>query len=320
MSLFHDDVMHISRDGAALPGSLEAAVDSEAGAAGADLYVERVGPADAPTLIYLHGGPGASAQPFREMLGEDLERYQVVYLDQRGGGRSYAAGDFDLDTLADDVEAVARSLELGSVVLLAHGFGAAVATRTALRHPARVVGMVWINPWLSMPRLAGTLHRQAMAMSDAEGLSPGALGEADEHAAAGAEALADAAFASVGAKPLLDALLFPDPAARLRLEHAEASLMLGPTESGTLTALWSTDVSDELPLLAERRLPLSILFATGDRSSVPDQAEDALARLPHALTAFMEGGHHPYVDDPVALLQLLTPALEHAGAPLPGPS
>ena len=306
MRHFYDDVMHISRDE---PSDDDAPTQTP----GADLYVERVGPAEAPVVVYLHGGPGASAQPFREMLGEDLERYQLVYLDQRGGGRSYADGDFDLDTLADDVEAVARTLELGSITLLSHGFGASVATRLAVRYPERVRGMVWINPWLSMPRLAGTLHRQALAMQ-----GDNAVSDDDEidPAAAGAEALADIAFATIGAKPLLDALLFPDPAARLRLEHAEASLMLGPSDSGTLTSLWSTDVSDELPLLHERRLPLSILFATGDRSSFPDQAEDALTRLPHALTAFLEGGHHPYVDDPVSLLQLLTPALAHAGANL----
>jgi len=55
----------------------------------ADLYVERVGPADAPAVYYLHGGPGYSSHSFRDLMGDELEAYQVVYADQRGGGRSY---------------------------------------------------------------------------------------------------------------------------------------------------------------------------------------------------------------------------------------
>jgi hypothetical protein len=75
---------------------------------GADLYVEQVGPADAPPVVFLHGGPGASAHAFREFLGDDLESYRMVYADQRGGGRSYADAPFDLDTLADDVAALSH--------------------------------------------------------------------------------------------------------------------------------------------------------------------------------------------------------------------
>jgi nucleoside-diphosphate-sugar epimerase len=45
-------------------------------------------------------------------------------------------------------------------------------------------------------------------------------------------------------------------------------------------------------------MPIAVLVATGDGSCYPDQAEAALTRLPHALTALLEGGHHPYLDEP----------------------
>jgi proline iminopeptidase len=274
---------------------------------GADLYVEQVGPSDAPAVLYLHGGPGASSHAFRALLGEDLERYRMIYLDQRGGGRSYADLDFDLDTLADDVVAVAAALSIPSLTLLAHGFGATVAVRCQRLHPNLVRGAVWINPWLSLPLLAGSLARKAAEMSGDNAL----LEESGDP-----NATVDAAFRAVGAKPLLDALLFPDPAARLHLEHAESSVLLGPSESAALRDLWSQDVSEELSQL---RGPLTILLSSEDRSCVPDQAEVALTRLPHALTAFMPGGHHPYVEDPLALLELLVPALAHTGAAVTDP-
>jgi proline iminopeptidase len=284
-----DDAMHVLLDGA-------------------DLYVEQVGPTDAPPVLFLHGGPGASAHAFREILGDDLESYRMVYADQRGGGRSYADVPFGLDELADDVAAIARSLELGPVTLLAHGFGAAVAVRTTRRHPSLVRGQVWLNPWLSMPMLARTLQRRAAALSrrPADALPPeAALSDPD---AGDPEAWVDTAFGWVGAKPLFDDLLFPDPAARLRLEHAESTVLLGPSESAFLEAPWRIDVRDELDAC---RGPIAVLVATGDGSCYPDQAEAALSRLPHALTALLEGGHHPYLDEPGTFVITLRAALEH---------
>jgi len=115
----------------------------------------------------------------------------------------------------------------------------------------------------------------------------------------------------VGAKPLLDALLFPDPASRLRLEHAASSVLLGPSQSSGLHATWSVDVVGELPACGA---PLAVLLATGDRTCFPDQAELALGHLPHAMTALLDGGHHLYLDDPEAFLGALVEALAHAGA------
>jgi proline iminopeptidase len=279
---------------------------------GADLYVEQVGPADAPPVVFLHGGPGASAHTFRELMGEDLESYRMVYADQRGGGRSYADAPFDLDTLADDVAALSRALDLGPATLLAHGFGAAVAVRTARRHPDLVRGQVWLNPWLSMPLLARTLQRHAAALArrPAEALPPESAGS-QAAADVDPETLVDQAFAWVGAKPLFDALWFPDAAARLRLEHAASTVLLGPSESEGIEGPWRIDVLDDL---AGLRMPIAVLVATGDRSAYPDQAEAALERLPHALTALLPGGHHPYLDEAEPFLETLRAALAHAGA------
>lgn len=280
---FVDDALHLVREGA-------------------DLYLEQVGPTAAPPVLFLHGGPGASAHAFRELLGEDLEAYRMVYLDQRGGGRSYADAAFDLDTVADDAAAAVEALGLPAVTVLAHGFGAAVGVRLAVRHPRRVRGQVWLNPWVSMPLLATTLHRRAL------GLDPDA---ADASGPEDPEARVDAAFAAAGAKPLFDALLFPNPAARLRLEHAESSVLLGPSESVGLSDPWHVDVSQELDRLDG---PIAVLLATGDGSSYPDQAELALVHLPRAVTAFLEGGHYPYLDDPEPFLAALHAALAHARA------
>jgi proline iminopeptidase len=278
---------------------------------GADLYVEQVGPPEAPPVYALHGGPGYSCHALRELLGEDLERYRVVYADQRGGGRSYADAPFDLDVLADDVAAVLGALRVRDATLLAHGFGAAVAVRAARRHPDRVRGLVLVNPWVSMPMLARTLQREAAVRSghaDAALPPEGALADAE---ALDPQALVDEAFGRASAKALFDALLFPDAAARLRLEHADASALLGPTETVELPEPWRVDVRADLAAL---RAPVAVLVATHDGSAYPDQAEAALSGLPHGVTALIDGGHYPWLDAGDAFLESLHAALAHAGA------
>lgn len=278
---------------------------------GADLYVEQVGRPEAPPVYVLHGGPGYSCHALRELLGEDLERYRVVYADQRGGGRSYADAPFDLDVLADDVAAVLGALRLADATLLAHGFGAAVAVRAARRHPERVRGLVLVNPWVSMPMLARTLQREAAVRSgngDAALPPEGALADAD---VLDPQALVDEAFGRASAKALFDALLFPDAAARMRLEHADASALLGPTETVELPDPWTVDVRAEL---AAVRAPAAVLVATHDGSAYPDQVEAALSGLPHGVTALVDGGHYPWLDAGDAFLDSLHAALAHAGA------
>lgn len=278
---------------------------------GADLYVEQVGRPGAPPVYVLHGGPGYSCHSVRELLGEDLERYRVVYADQRGGGRSYADAPFDLDVLADDVAAVLGALRLADATLLAHGFGAAVAVRTARRHPDRVRGMVLVNPWVSMPMLARTLQREAAVRSgNADAALPpeAALADAD---VLDPHEIVDEAFGRTSAKALFDALLFPDASARLRLEHADASALLGPTETVEFPEPWRVDVRAELAVL---QVPAAVLVSTHDGSAYPDQAEAALSGLPHGVTALVDGGHYPWLDAGDAFLESLHAALAHAGA------
>jgi proline iminopeptidase len=281
---------------------------------GADLYVEDVGPSDAPAVYTLHGGPGYSSHTLRELLGDELERYRVVYADQRGGGRSYTDAPFDLDTLADDVAAVLQALSIERATLLAHGFGAAIAVRAALRHPRRVRGLVLVNPWTSMPLLARTLQREAAqrsgrldealppeaALADPEGIDP--------------QSVVDQAFGLMSGKVLFDALLFPSASSRLRLEHADATALHGPTETVELGEPWRVDVVADL---ADLQAPVAVLVATQDHSAYPDQAERVLEALPHAVTALVEGGHYPWLDAPDTFVLTLHEALAHAGA---GPS
>ncbi|MBA2668438.1 MAG: alpha/beta hydrolase [Trueperaceae bacterium] len=276
---------------------------------GADLYVEQVGPKTGRTVYYLHGGPGYHAHAFRDLLGDDLERYRMIYADQRGGGRSYADAPFDLDVLADDVAAVLEVLGAAPASLLAHAFGATVAVRAALRHPERIDSIVLVNPWFSMPMLARTLQREAAQRSGRPdtALPPeGALADAE---ALDPLELVDTAFGQVSAKTLFDALEFPDPSTRLRLEHSDATALLGPTATAGIDAPWRVDVLRDLTTLTT---PTVVVSGTRDGTAFPDQVEAGLARLPEAMSGLLDAGHYPWIDDPASFLQLLEDALPPA--------
>ena len=52
------------------------------------LYWCRYGPADGPRLLVLHGGPGADHGYLLPQFLDLTDRYDCLFYDQRGGGRS----------------------------------------------------------------------------------------------------------------------------------------------------------------------------------------------------------------------------------------
>ncbi|GAB2793826.1 proline iminopeptidase [Hymenobacter luteus] len=98
--------------------------------------------------VFVHGGPGAWSGMPQALAGPSLEdRLQMIWLDQRGSGRSQNAPDhnYSLDRMVQDLEEVRQQLGLESWVVMAHSFGGTIATEYAARYPQRVRGLVLIN-------------------------------------------------------------------------------------------------------------------------------------------------------------------------------
>ena len=97
-----------------------------------------------PTIVALHGGPGADHSVFKPVFRAATEFAQVVYLDQRGSGRS-DRGDpesWTWDRWADDVVDFCDALDITDPILVGTSSGGWVALITALRHPERVGKLV----------------------------------------------------------------------------------------------------------------------------------------------------------------------------------
>jgi proline iminopeptidase len=90
-----------------------------------------------PTLVVLHGGPGFDHTMFKPAFSALADVAQVVYLDQRGNGRS--GGDdpatWTLAQWGDDVKAFCDALGITKPIVYGGSFGGFVAQAYATRHP-----------------------------------------------------------------------------------------------------------------------------------------------------------------------------------------
>lgn len=121
----------------------------------ARLYLAIRGRSDeVPLLIWLHGGPGGAERPLFRLYNAALEqRFLVVYLDQRGAGRSFDReadpGRLTIARHLADLDAVIGRLlaEFGSrpVVLVGHSWGSALGLLYAQAHPDMVGAFVGIG-------------------------------------------------------------------------------------------------------------------------------------------------------------------------------
>jgi proline iminopeptidase len=99
---------------------------------GISLNVEEVG--DGFPVIVLHGGPGLDHSGFRPYLDPLGDEFRLLYVDERGQGRSERVdpATLSLDVFARDVDLLAEALGLERFALLGHSFGAIITTRHAV--------------------------------------------------------------------------------------------------------------------------------------------------------------------------------------------
>ena len=100
-----------------------------------------------PTLLLLHGGPGFDHSIYKPAFSAMADVAQVVYLDQRGNGRS-DPGPRDTWTLAqwgDDVRAFCEALGIERPIVLGASWGGTVALAYATRHPAHPAKLILIS-------------------------------------------------------------------------------------------------------------------------------------------------------------------------------
>jgi proline iminopeptidase len=118
------------------------------------IYFEAMG--NGPVLLVLHGGPGASHDYFLPYLLPLLRNHRLVFIDERGSGRSQKLQDpagYTIENMVEDVEAVRKTLNLGRVALLGHSYGGALAQAYALKYQQNLTRLILASTWSSTKKM-----------------------------------------------------------------------------------------------------------------------------------------------------------------------
>ena len=107
-------------------------------------------------LLLLHGGPGSTHDYFLPYVLPLARDQQLVFIDERGSGKSQRLEDhkqYNLEAMAADVEAVRVALGLGQIDLLGHSFGGILAQEVATRYPTSIRRLVLASTGSSAARV-----------------------------------------------------------------------------------------------------------------------------------------------------------------------
>lgn len=113
-----------------------------------NLFYREAGPADAPTILLLHGYP-TSSHMFRNLIPILSKKYHVIAPDLPGFGYSDAPDhtqfSYTFDNLAETVQAFVDKLEMKRYAVYIFDYGAPVGLRLAMNNPEKITGIVSQN-------------------------------------------------------------------------------------------------------------------------------------------------------------------------------
>ncbi len=272
------------------------------------LWVETEGSGE--PLIVLVGGPANSHVSLHPAFSALSDRFQVIYYDYRGRGRSDAATDAKNITFArdvEDLEALRQALGLPRIHVYGFSYGGLVAQAYALAHPDRVGRLV----------LANTLYSADMWKHNHDNINlelqrqyPEVWEQIEALRAKGARSSdpeMQRLFAVHG--PLIR-WHNPDKASRLRKEPGSVNKALYWDFVGDNIDFdiggEVAELPDFRPRLHELRMPTLILAGRFDRALYPQLQMDFKRYCPQATFVMLErSGSYGHIEEPETVIPLV---------------
>lgn len=271
---------------------------------GSPLYWAKYGRPNAPKLLVLHGGPGADHLYLLPQMLHLGEKHDLLFYDQRGGGRSKADARIPItwETHVEDLGAVVEEFALDPLSIVGYSWGAMLALlyvieqrgNPHLRAPDR---MALINP----APLTREYRRQFEAEFARRQQAPEIARMRDELAASGLrekdpEAHRQRAF------ELGVAGYFSDPRSAKDLTPFR---VVGRVQQSVWESLGDFNLIRDLKGI---KIP-SIVIAGRDDPIPLASSNEAASALGTNLVVLDECGHVPYVEQPGGLFAALDPFL-----------
>ncbi len=272
------------------------------------LYWREDGPADAPPLLLLHGGPGAHHDYLYPQMLALAETHRVITYDQRGGGRSKTDDPTPVTwrTQVNDLAAVVAEFELGAPTIVGYSWGALLAmlyaieamrdraTPPTVEMPARLV--------LISPAPVTRAWRNAFELELADRQRGPAIQNMRAQLAESGLRDTDPVAYRQRSFELSVAGYFADPA---RARALTPFRVTGRVQQSVWDSLGDFDLRDDLGAL-RRAVHLPVLVVHGREDPIPlDSAASVAAALDATLVAIPDCGHVPYVEQPKTLFEAM---------------
>ena len=259
------------------------------------LYWCRYGAPGAPPLLVLHGGPGASHDYLLPQLLDVSHEHELIFYDQRGGGRSKSDDREPITwrTQVDDLEAVISELGVERPAIVGYSWGGLLAllatTERATKKVALPSLLVLIDP--------APLTRQYRERFEAEFArrqnGDEIQGMRAELAASGLRERDMDAYRQ-RAFELSVAAYFADPRAAQNLTPFRVT---GRVQQSVWESLGDYDLVRQLDGIG-----VPALFVHGREDPIPFASSEEGARAMGAKFVLIDDcGHVPYVEQPAAL-------------------
>jgi proline iminopeptidase len=118
-------------------------------------------------LIVVHGGPGADHTYFLPYLLPLARTHRLIFIDERGSGRSQRLQDtsqYTVENMVEDVEDVRVALKLGKISLLGHSYGGVLAQAYALKYQQNLTHLILNSTFPSTKQMNEVLAREKAQM------------------------------------------------------------------------------------------------------------------------------------------------------------
>lgn len=113
-----------------------------------DVFYREAGPADAPTILLLHGFP-TSSQMFRDLIPALADQYHIIAPDYPGYGHSsmpaHDTFSYTFDHLAEVMEEFIAELGLTKFAIYVQDYGAPIGYRLAAGNPEQITAIIVQN-------------------------------------------------------------------------------------------------------------------------------------------------------------------------------
>jgi pimeloyl-ACP methyl ester carboxylesterase len=247
-------------------------------ARGLAFHAVELGDRRASPVVMLHGLFVGNLASWYFTAAPALARaHRVLVYDLRGHGKSdRPMGGYDVASMSDDLAAIAEGFDDRPIDLVGHSFGALVALRFAIDHPARVRRLAIVEAPLPPSRFEELAELRAQTPAEMVAALPDDLREA---------------MAGGGRRAA-------------RLVASLAALTGGTSILADLTV--EPDIPDDV--LARVACPTLCVY--GDRSRCLPVGERIAKAIPGARLLVLPGGHYLHLDAGAALAAALVEHLD----------